>query len=107
MNMRLALVFSCVFEFEAVVFAQAVEAPSQVSIVRSKDRARIALECAGQGPAPLTVHEARVIGGAPKPYCRCSLSGSRCVRWTVGVMAKASEGRTIACKKSLRMWRPQ
>jgi pimeloyl-ACP methyl ester carboxylesterase len=40
----------------AVSFAQTAETPSQVSFVRSKDGARIAVECAGKGPSLLIVH---------------------------------------------------
>lgn len=56
MLMRLAFIFSCVFVFEAVAFAQTVESPSQVSIVTSKDGTRIVLECKGKGPNFLIVH---------------------------------------------------
>ena len=40
----------------AISFSQSAKSPSQVSFVRSRDGARIAVECAGAGPSLLIVH---------------------------------------------------
>ena len=40
----------------AISFSQSAKPPSQVSFVRSRDGARIAVECAGAGPSLLIVH---------------------------------------------------
>ena len=55
--MRLAFVGSCVVILAAgPSFSQSAETSSQVSFVRSKDGARIAVECVGKGPSLLIVH---------------------------------------------------
>src|SRR5260370_28250918 len=53
---RLVLLLSWVLFSATVSFAQAAEAASQVSFVRSKDGTRITLECTGKGPSLLIVH---------------------------------------------------
>ena len=53
---QLALLLSCFFTFAAVAFAQAENIPSEVLFIKSKDGARIAIECAGKGPSLLIVH---------------------------------------------------
>jgi pimeloyl-ACP methyl ester carboxylesterase len=47
---------SCVVMSATVSFAQTSETLSLVSFVRSKDGARIAVECTGEGPSLLIVH---------------------------------------------------
>src|SRR6266545_3039697 len=54
--MRLAFILSCVLMSATVSFSQTSETSSQVSFVRSKDGARIAVECTGKGPTLLIVH---------------------------------------------------
>ena len=54
--MRLVFILCCVLIPASASFGQAVETPSQVSFVRSKDGARIAVECSGKGPTLLIVH---------------------------------------------------
>ncbi len=54
--MRLVFILCCVLIPASASFAQAVEIPSQISFVRSKDGVRIAVECSGKGPTLLIVH---------------------------------------------------
>ena len=53
---RLVLILCCVLIPASASFAQAVETPSQVSFVKSKDGTRIAVECSGKGQTLLIVH---------------------------------------------------
>ena len=54
--MQLAFILSCVLVSATVSFSQTSKTPAQVSFVRSKDGARIAVECTGKGPSLLIVH---------------------------------------------------
>jgi pimeloyl-ACP methyl ester carboxylesterase len=54
--MRLALLLCCVFIPATASLAQTAESSSQVSFVKSRDGARIAVECSGKGPTLLIVH---------------------------------------------------
>lgn len=51
-----ALVIFALLLFAPLLIVHTADGPSQVSMVRSKDGTRIALECSGKGPSLLIVH---------------------------------------------------
>jgi pimeloyl-ACP methyl ester carboxylesterase len=54
--MRLVLFLCCILFPATATLAQAAGSSSQISFVKSRDGARIAVECAGKGPTLLIVH---------------------------------------------------